>query len=94
MDQGSLSALKRRVNPIALSGSLSLEQAASAITLNRDVERFHAAVAQAERILELAGALDVRLEHELAARAHELTLTRARVEVALALQGDARGSGR
>jgi hypothetical protein len=72
MDRAALAALKRRVRPVGLSGMFTLEQASAAVALNRDVARFHAAVTQAERILTLAGSLDLRLVHELTLRAGQL----------------------
>lgn len=73
MDRAALASLKQRIHPVTLSGTLTLEQASLAIALNRDVARFHAVVAQAERILELAGEIDARLEQELNTRAAELS---------------------
>jgi hypothetical protein len=73
MDLATLETLKRMIRPISLYGTLTLEQASSAANLNFDVARFQAAVAQAERILALAGCVDDRLEHELVARALLLT---------------------
>ena len=88
MDHASLSALRSRIRPVELRGSFTLEQASAAVAVNRDVARFHAAVAQAERILEIVGELDVRLEHELAARALDLVRARSRVEHELRLRAD------
>lgn len=76
MDRATLETLKRMIRPISLNGTLTLEQASSAANLNFDIARFHAAVAQAERILKLAGVVDDRLEHELMARALQLTQRR------------------
>jgi hypothetical protein len=72
MDRAALAALKRRVRPVGLSGMFTLEQASAAVALNREVARFHAAVTQTERILALAGSLDLRLVHELTLRAGQL----------------------
>lgn len=88
MDCTSLAALKARVRPIGLSGALTLEQASTAERHNCEVARFHAAVAQAHRILELAGVLDDRLEHELVARATQLA--RAREILARGLEPERR----
>jgi hypothetical protein len=83
MDHHSLTTLKRRIRPLRVTGTLTLEQASAAGALNRDVARFRAAVTQAERILELAGVLDDRLERELAARAIELSCERKRLVLGL-----------
>lgn len=79
MDGRWLEMLKRRVRPVDLRAMLSRDDEGVALALNRDIATFHAALGQAERVLELAGALDGRLKRELAVRAIELTRERGRV---------------
>jgi hypothetical protein len=89
MDQATLATLKRMIRPVSLAGAMTMERAASLASLNFEVARFHAAVIQAERILELAGILDERIERELVARALEL----ARLREALASPHASRCAG-
>jgi hypothetical protein len=77
MNGAVLRALKEQVRPVAITGALTLEQAAAAVRLNRDIARFHAALSQAEQILHLAGVLDERLRLELLTRAAQLVQGRA-----------------
>lgn len=83
MDHLSLTALKRRIRPLRVTATLTLEQASAVGALSRDVAKFRAAVTQAERLLELVGVLDDRLERELAARAIELSCERKRLVLEL-----------
>lgn len=84
MNGASLRALQEAVRPVAITGALTLEQAGRAIRLNRDVARFHAALAQARRILELAGVIDGRLRDEILARGLRLAQAREAMEDELA----------
>ncbi len=88
----TLRALEDSVRPVAITGALTLEQAASAVQLNRDVARFHAALAQARHILQLAGMLDERLRGEILARAAHLS--RAREALVRDLSSHAGGHAR
>lgn len=84
MNGASLRALQEAVRPVAITGALTLEQAARAVQLNRDIARFHAALAQARRILELAGVIDGRLRDEILARGLALAQAREDIEDDLA----------
>jgi hypothetical protein len=76
MSGASLRGLDERVRPVAIHGALTMEQAARAIRLNREIARFHAALAQARRIIGLAGVLDERLRDEIFARCAHLVRAR------------------
>lgn len=72
MNRAALEALRRQVRPVAMTGALTLAQAAAAVQLNREVAQYHAALVQAERIFDLAGVLDERLARELTSRGARL----------------------
>lgn len=76
MNGASLRGLEERVRPVAIHGALTLEQAARAVRLNREIARFHAALVQARRILGLAGVIDDRLREEILARCAHLVQAR------------------
>jgi hypothetical protein len=80
IDRDALLALRDRVRPIVLTGTLTLEQASSAMRLNQAVAQFYRAVATAERLLALAGRLDPGFERELLDRAAHLAALRDHVE--------------
>jgi hypothetical protein len=72
VNRAALEALRRQVRPVAMTGALTLAQAAAALRLNCEVAQYHAALNQAERIFELAGLLDERLARELTSRGARL----------------------
>jgi hypothetical protein len=88
MDGAKLRALEHSVRPVALTGALTLEQAASAIRLNREIARFHAALAQVRRMIQLAGVVDTRLREELLARAAQLVKAREALASELTRHGE------
>jgi hypothetical protein len=90
MNGASLRALEDSVRPVAITGALTLDQAASAVRLNREVARFHAALAQVRRIVRLAGVVDDRLSEELFARAAQLVKAREALASELTRHGDPR----
>lgn len=92
MNGASLRALEAAVRPVAIGGALTLEQAASAVRLNREIARFHAALAQAREIVRLAGVIDDRLRNELLARGAQLVHAREALgrELAAGGRGEAR----
>jgi hypothetical protein len=83
VNRAALTALRSQVRPVAMSGALTLAQAAAAVRLNREVAQYHQALAQAERIFALAGVLDERLARELTGRGAQLA--RAAETLALAM---------
>jgi hypothetical protein len=87
MNGASLRALQEAVKPVAITGSLTLEQGSRAVSLNREIARFHAALSQARRILGLAGVIDERLEREILARAAQLVRAREDLEAELLAGG-------
>ena len=88
MNGATLRALEDTVRPVAITGALTLEQAAAAVRLNRDIARFHAALAQVRHIVRLAGMVDERLRDELLARAVRLGEARQALARDLGRHGD------
>lgn len=72
MNRAALATLRRVVRPVAVTGALTLARAAEAVRLNREVAQYHAALAQAERMFDLAGVLDERFARELTTRGARL----------------------
>lgn len=93
MDRGTLSTLRSMIRPLAPAGTLTMERAAAVASLNFEVARFHADVAQAERLLAITGIVDEPHQKELIARALHLGKQREALMGTHGTPGDAPGAG-